>query len=193
MSEDLNWARWWAFPWRNAHIDWFTQTGFVETAALSRSHHARVSSLLDIEPELPPPASKVLLQLALASAQQQAYILTLVNEVYNAPHDSRLNQEQRLWCQRLAKALPPTLIPINLNDPLQYLRAWVKPAIWQRLRLNFDLSRVLELEQHPKLADAHGRLDTLWQAAIWRATSPTFDDALRAPREKSNHVLHPYD
>ena len=193
MSDDLRWVRWWAFPWENAHIDWFTRKGFIETAALSRAHHARASRLFEIEPELPPPASTVLLQLVLASAQQQDLILTLVNEVYNAPHDNRLNQEQLLWCQRLAKALPPTPEPVSIGDPLQFLRAWVAPAIWQRLRLSFARPRVLELEQHPKPADTPTRLDTLWQAAIWRATSPTVDEAARAPRENPDHVLHPQD
>ncbi|NVZ73141.1 type III secretion protein [Pseudomonas costantinii] len=111
--------------------------------------------------------------------------------MYNAPRDSRLNQDQLLWCQRLAKALPTGPISMSIDDPLQYLRTWVAPAIWQRLRLNFARPRVLELEHHPKLADTHGRLDTLWQAAIWRATSTTVDDSLRAPREKPNHVLRP--
>ncbi|WP_099235376.1 type III secretion protein [Pseudomonas sp. ICMP 460] len=193
MSEDLSWARWWAFPWENAHVDWLTQTGFVETTALSRSHHGRVGSMFEIEPELPPPTSAALLKLVLSRAQQQELVLELVNEVYNAPPDSRLNQEQLLWCQRLAKALPTGPIPLAVGDPLHYLRAWVPPVIWQRLRLSFARPRVLELEQKPKLADTHGRLDTLWQATIWRATSTPVDDALRAPRENSNHVLRPQD
>lgn len=193
MSEDLNWAKWWAHPWENAHIDWFTQTGFVETAALSRSHHVRVSRLFDIEPQLPPPVSSVLLNLVLTRVQQRDLVLTLVNEVYNAPHDSRLNQEQLLWCQRLAKALPPDPGPVSIDDPLQYLRAWVAPVVWQRLRLSFARPRVLELEQRPTRLDTHGRLDTLWQAAIWRATTTPVDATLRASREKSKHVLHPQD
>ncbi|MPR01487.1 type III secretion protein [Pseudomonas sp. MAFF 212408] len=193
MSEDLSWARWWAFPWENAHVDWLTQTGFVETTALSRSHHGRVSSMFEIAPELPPPTSAALLKLVLSRAQQQELVLELVNEVYNAPPGSQLNQEQLLWCQRLAKALPTGPTPEAVGDPLHYLRAWVPPVIWQRLRLSFARPRVLELEQKPKLADTHGRLDTLWQATIWRATSTPVDDALRAPRENSNHVLRPQD
>ncbi|WP_416364427.1 type III secretion protein [Pseudomonas sp. NFX183] len=193
MSDDLSWVKWWAFPWRNAHIDWLTQTGFVETAALSRAYHRRVSSLFGIAPELAPPTSPALLQWVLSRAQQRDLALTLVNEVYNAPHDSRLNQEQLLWCQRLAKALPTGSAPVNVDDPLHYLRAWVAPNVWQRLRLNFARPRVLALEQHSRLADTHGRLDTLWKATIWRATSTAVDDAPPAPREKPNHVLRPHD
>ncbi|UXZ23595.1 type III secretion protein [Pseudomonas sp. YeP6b] len=193
MSEDLSWIRWWAFPWKNAHIDWLTQTGFVDTTALSYSHHSRVSSLFGIEPELPPLTSPALLQLVLSSAQQRDLVLTLVSEVYNARHDSRLNQDQRLWCQRLAKALPPSSIPVGIEDPLHALRAWVSPEIWRRLRLSFARPTVLEVEQHPELADTHGRLDTLWKATIWRATSTAVGDAPHAPNEKSDHVLRPQD
>ncbi|QXH69961.1 type III secretion protein [Pseudomonas asgharzadehiana] len=152
-----------------------------------------MSSLFGIEPELPPAASSALLHLVLSSAQQRDLVLILVNEVYNAPHDKRLNQEQLLWCQRLAKALPPGPASSSIDDPLQYLRAWVAPAIWQRLRLCFARPRVLELERHPKPADTHGRLDTLWQATVWRATSPTVDNTLRASQENSQHVLRPQD
>lgn len=193
MSEALSWVRWWAFPWEDAHIDWLTKTGFVETPALSRSHHGRVSSLFGIEPALPPPTSAALLQLVLSDAQQRDLALTLVNEVYNAPRDSRLNQDQILWCQRLSKALPPDPIPVSIDDPLHYLRAWVGPLLWQRLRLRFARQRVLELEQHPRLADTHSRLDTLWKATIWRATATGIDEAQRAPREKPEHVLRPQD
>ncbi|MGA9700074.1 type III secretion protein [Pseudomonas sp.] len=193
MSDGLSWARWWAFPWENAHIDWLTHTGFVETAALSRCHHRQVSNLFGIEPELPPPPSAAILQLILSNKLKRDLVLILVNEVYNAPHDSRLNQDQLLWCQRLSKALPPDSIPVSLDDPLHYLRAWVVPTLWKRLRLIFPRQRVLELEQHPTLADAHSRLDTLWKATIWRATANSVDDAARAPREKSEHVLRPQD
>lgn len=105
----------------------------------------------------------------------------LVNEVCNPTLESRLNEEQRLWCQRLIKALAPDPTPLNFEDPLHCLRAWVSPAIWQRLRLSFARPRVLELERLPRLVTPHGRLDTLWQAALWRATSATFNDSPRLP------------
>ncbi|KMT55277.1 type III secretion protein [Pseudomonas fildesensis] len=181
MSEDLAWVRWWVCPWENAHLDWRTHTDPMQTAALSRSHHGRVGSLFQIDPELPQRPSQALLQLVMASAQQRDLVLLLVNEVHNATQDNRLNQDQLLWCQRLAKALVPDPMPVAFEDPLHYLRAWVTPAVWQRLRLSFARPRVLELEQRPKLMGVHGRLDTLWQAALWRATSTTLTDALRAP------------
>lgn len=177
------WVRWWAFPWKNAHRDWSMQNSFVETEVLSRTHHQRVSLLFEIEPELPPRPSAPIFQLLLAcSAPQQDLALLLVKEIDNPSRDSRLNREQHLWCQRLTKAMTPeVLLPVNVDDPLHYLRAWVSPAIWQRLRLSFARQRVLELESHPRLPNPHGRLDTMWQAALWRATSTNLNETQRLP------------
>lgn len=147
----------------------------MQTAALSRAHHQQVSRLFGIEPELPPRPSAPVLQLVLSCSQQQALALLLVKEVCNPSNDSRVNDEQRRWCQRLTKALAPAPILVNVDDPLHCLRAWAPPATWQRLRLSFARHRVLEVETHPRLLTPHGRLDTLWQAALWRATSTTFN------------------
>ncbi|TFY86940.1 type III secretion protein [Pseudomonas kairouanensis] len=181
MSNDVTWVRWWAFPWKHAHRDWSRQIGFDDTAELSRSHHQQVSRLFGIVPELPPPPCAVVLQLVLLDTLQRDLVLMLVKEVCNCSHDNRLNEEQRLWCQRLTKALAPDPIPVNFDDPLHCLRAWVSPALWQRLRLSFACQRVLELEKLPRLATTHDRLTTLWQAALWRATSTTFDEIPRRP------------
>lgn len=181
MSKDLRWVQWWVCPWKNAHLDWRTQSDFVETVTLSRSHHHQVSRLFGIAPELPPRPCAPVLQLVLSRTQQRDLVLMLVNEVCNPTPDSRLNEEQRLWCQRLIKALAPDPIPLNFEDPLHCLRAWVSPAIWQRLRLSFARHRVLELERLPRLVTPSGRLDTLWQAALWRATSATFNAPPRLP------------
>lgn len=181
MNNDLTWVRWWVSPWENAHRDWRAQKGFVQTEALSRAHHQQVSRLFGIEPELPPPPSAPVLQLVLSCNQQQDLALLLVKEVCNPSHGSRLNEEQRLWCQRLTKALAPEPIRVNADDPLHYLRAWVSPAVWQRLRLSFSRQRVLEVETHPRLLNPHVRLDTLWQAALWRATSTTVNETPRPP------------
>ena len=105
----------------------------------------------------------------------------LVDEVCNPTSNRRLSEDQHLWCQRLAKALAPDPTPLKFEDPLHCLRAWVSPAIWQRLRLTFARTRVLELEKFPRLVCPHGRLDTLWQAALWRATSTLFDAPPRLP------------
>jgi hypothetical protein len=179
MSRDLTWVRWWASPWENAHRDWRTHGSVEQAAALPRGQHHHVGRLFEIEPELPPPPSAPVLQVVLSCSQQQDLALLLVKEVCNPSHDSRLNEEQRLWCQRLSKALAPEPILANIDDPLHYLRAWVSPAVWQRLRLSFSRHRVIEVEKHPRLLNPHVRLDTLWQAALWRATSTIFDETPR--------------
>ncbi|MCF5721593.1 type III secretion protein [Pseudomonas syringae] len=181
MSKDLNWVRWWVSPWKNAHSDWCVQKGFIETSTLSRSHHQQVSRLFEIEPELPPLPSAPVLQLVLTGSQQRDFALLLIKEVCNPSRDSRLNSEQHLWCQRLTKALAPDPMLVILDDPLHCLRAWVSPAVWQRLRLSFDRLRVLELETHPRHLNPQGRLDTLWQAALWRATSTTVNETPHPP------------
>ncbi|PQZ86624.1 MULTISPECIES: type III secretion protein [Pseudomonas] len=183
MNKDLMWVQWWFFPWKDAHHDWYMHSGFVETAMLSRTHHHRVSLLFEIEPELPSrPCDPIVQWVLTCSAPQQDLALLLVKEIDNPSHDNRLNREQHLWCQRLTKALTTdVLFPANVDDPLHYLRAWVSPAIWQRLRLSFARQRVLELESHPRLLNTHGRLDTIWQAALWRATSSIGSETLRQP------------
>lgn len=171
MSKELTWVRWWVSPWKSAHHDWCKHKGFVDNTTLSRSHHQQVSRLFEIVPGLPPHPSAPVLQLVLSGAQERDLALLLVKEVCDPSRDGRLNEEQQLWCQRLAKALAPDPVPMNIDDPLHCLRAWVSPATWQRLRLSFAYHRVMELERHPRLLPPHGRLDTLWQAALWRAAS----------------------
>lgn len=181
MSRDLSWVQWWVCPWKSAHRDWCIQPGLVETEALSRSHHHWVSRLFEIEPQLPPHPCTAVLQLVLTPPQQRDLVLLLVKEVCNPSRDNRLNEEQHLWCQRLTKALAPEPTPQSFDDPLHCLRDWVSPVIWQRLRLSFARHRVIELERSPRLISPYDRLDTLWQAALWRATSTTSNEIPRLP------------
>ncbi|WP_186731503.1 hypothetical protein [Pseudomonas grimontii] len=122
----------------------------------------------------------------------------LVNGVCHPRQETLLDDEQNLWCQRLIKALSPHPISVDTDAPLHYLRAWVEPAVWQRLRLGFSRCQVLELDQHPRLLDSSGRMNTLWQAAIWRAISTTNNEQRTTTLsvslyEKTDHVLCPQD
>ena len=48
----------------------------------------------------------------------------------------------------------------------------VEPATWQRLRLRFSRERVVEVEEKNVLIEyANSRLNTLWQAVVWRVTT----------------------
>lgn len=178
MSEQLAWAQWWAIPWEDSHADWqVLDQDCVD--ALSRAQHKRISKLLGIEPCLPPPPHTTVLRLALASTEQLKQMLALLGNTCHRPIDGAVSEIQHLWCLRLSKALNPEALLHPDDDPLQLLRAWINPAIWQRLRLRFSRSRVLKLEEtHAALEDAHSRLDTLWQAIVWRVTTTSGENFL---------------
>lgn len=174
MSDALTWVQWWAFPWRSAHSDWgdFTQD------ALFRSHHASACRRLDITPCLPVPPSSTVLQLALMSTPALDRALALVDHISHNAARSPLPENEKLWCRRLYKALPPTALTFDDDAPLQLLRLWVEPATWQRLRLRFPQPRVFELEKNAHtFKDSRARLDTLWQAVVWRIKAMPFGSA----------------
>ncbi|MDP9032785.1 MAG: type III secretion protein, partial [Pseudomonadota bacterium] len=107
-----------------------------------------MSTALAITPCLPPSPSPALLHLVQASPPQRDRMLTLIGSVCQPVRDHLLEEDEYLWCQRLAKALPADSRVLNTDDPLQYLRAWVEPAVWQRLRLGFANQRVVDLERY---------------------------------------------
>ncbi|MEO8490605.1 type III secretion protein [Pseudomonas sp.] len=178
MSEQLAWAQWWAIPWQHSHADWQVLDQ-QSVDALSRAGHMRISRLLGIAPCLPPSPHPTVLRLALASTEQLNHMLALLGNTCHRPIDGTVSEPQHLWCLRISKALKPETLLQPDDDPLQLLRAWLTPAIWQRLRLRFSRPRVLKLEEtHASLEDAHSRLDTLWQAIVWRVTTTSGDDFL---------------
>ena len=173
MNEHLAWVRWWAWPWQAAHPDWLRATPVNIPSALWRSHPAQANLALGIAPCLPLEPSVTQLRLALASSAQLDLMLALLGNTCRPLFDGGLSEEQHLWCMRLSKALHHDALLAVAEDPLHLLQVWVSPVIWQRLRLRFSRQRVLDLESHPTPTnDAHNRLDTLWQAVIWRVTTP---------------------
>ncbi|MFL1544106.1 type III secretion protein [Pseudomonas sp. O39] len=178
MSEQRAWAQWWALPWEASHADWRVLDQ-KSVDALCRAQHTRISKLLGIEPCLPPPPHTTVLRLALASTEQLNQMLALLGNTCHRPLDGTVSDIHHLWCLRLSKALSPEALLQPDDDPLQLLRAWVPPAIWQRLRLRFSRPRVQQMEATShSLEDAHSRLDTLWQAIVWRVTTTRDEDFL---------------
>lgn len=178
MSEQLDWAKWWIFPWQFSHPSWSALGEKRELEAIFRSHPAAVGRTLNIDPCLPSAPDAAILRLALASFEQIELMLALVNGICCSAADTVLNEEQHLWCMRLAKALNPDALMANNDDPLRLLRSWVGATIWQRLRLRFVRQRVLELENKTDLPeDTFSRLDTLWHAVIWRMTPMTSNNS----------------
>lgn len=170
MNEHLAWAQWWAFPWKYAHEDWKGDK-YSWIDALHHNRHLVRGSLMGVAACLPPAPNVTVLRLALASNEQLNLALTLVHDTFNPEVAHPLSDSDHLWCIRLSKALPPAMLSPNA-DPLLLLHSWLEPTTWQRLRLRFSRKRVHEIEQsNTGLENASGRLNTLWQAVVWRVTS----------------------
>lgn len=170
MNEQLAWAQWWAFPWKYAHEDWRSgpHTAIDE---LCQGRLMMPGDFLGVAACLPPPPHSTALRLALASNEELNLALTLVHDTFNPETMSALSDSHHLWCVRLSKALPPAMLAPDA-DPLHLLHSWLAPPIWQRLRLRFSRERTHGIEKrHLRLENANNRLDTLWQAVVWRATS----------------------
>lgn len=172
-NEHLAWAQWWAFPWKHAHEDW-SNGAFSAMDALDRSGGLIPCNLPGIATCLPPAPNATVLRLALASMAQLDLALTLIHGTFNPDASSALSESHQLWCTRLSKALPPALL-LPDADPLQLLRSWVEPSIWQRLRLRFPRERVQKAEKQPAIESACSQLNTLWQAVVWRVTTTASD------------------
>lgn len=174
MSEHLAWVQWWAFPWKDAHADWKGDE-FPAIEALYHSGRLAPGNFNGIAACLPPEPQPTLLRLALATREQLNLALTLIHDTFNPLFDASLSPSHHLWCVRLSKAMPPDMLAPG-TDPLQLLHRWVDPAIWQRLRLRFPRERVRAVEQQQGAIErASNRLNTLWQAVIWRVTTPASD------------------
>lgn len=173
MNQARSWVQWWAFAWNHAHPDWDDDFHSVLPAeheqALARSQHAAASKRFCISQCLPCYPTTALLRLALSPPAQHDLTLALVNNICRPMLPTSLDPLQNFWCLRLAKALRPSNWLDDTDDVLQLLRAWVEPAVWQRLRLRYPRDRIVALEQKSVLILSPIKLETLWHAALWRA------------------------
>ena len=175
MREHLAWAQWWAFPWKHAHEDWKCDR-YPAVEALFRSGRSAPDALTGVAACLPAAPQPTVLRLALAPKEQLNLALTLVHGTFNPMATAPLSESHHLWCMRLSTALPPIMLPSDA-DPLQLLHNWIEPATWQRLRLRFPRERVHETEiTNTRLENASSRLNTLWQAVVWRITAMANDN-----------------
>lgn len=174
ISEHLAWAQWWAFPWQYAHQDWIDDD-YPAIAALYHNERRVPGNFAGVPACLPPAPHPTVLRLALATPDQLSLAMTLVHDTFNPDAAAALSENHHQWCIRLSKAMPPDML-LPDADPLQLLHRWVDPSIWQRLRLRFPHQRVCEVEKKIcSLENAHSRLNTLWQAVVWRVTTMTSD------------------
>lgn len=188
MNEAYLWVQWWAFAWHHAHPDW--DCGTLSTLSneprqgLARSQHVAASKRFCITPCLPCYPTAALLRLVLTQSVQHDVALELVNNVCRPELPTSLDSMQNLWCLRLAKAIRPSNWLDDTDDVLQLLRAWVTPAVWQRLRLRYPRSRVITLEMKPALSISPVKLETLWHAALWQSR-----DQVSAPPHPHTQAL----
>lgn len=180
MSEHLAWAQWWAFPWKYAHEEW--RGSHYSAIEANYQNGRRVPyDFAGVAPCLPPAPQTTVLRLALSSNEQLNLALTLVHDTFNPEAAAHLSDSHQLWCLRLSKALPPAMLSPE-DDPLRLLYSWLEPSIWQRIKLRFSRKRASEVEQrHLYLENASSRLDTLWQAVVWRVTSLPGDPIVPGP------------
>jgi hypothetical protein len=170
MREHLAWAHWWAFPWKYAHEDW-RGNQYATIEALYQRGRRVPGDLTGVAACLPPAPQPTVLHLALSSNEQLNLALTLIHDTFNPEACPSLSDTHHLWCIRLSKALPPGMLSPE-DDPLRLLHSWLDPLIWQRIRLRFARARASEVEKRQLcLENASSRLDTLWQAVVWRVMS----------------------
>lgn len=169
MNEAYAWNQWWALSWHHAHPDWHCTLLPEHDQALARSQHVAASKRFCISPCLPSYPTAALLHWVLTPPEQHDLTLALVNHTCRPMLPTSLDPVQNLWCLRLAKALRPSNWLDESDDVLQLLRAWVGPAIWQRLRLRYPKGRVMAMERNPTFALSPVKLESLWHAAIWQA------------------------
>ncbi|MHA6494952.1 hypothetical protein ACX0MV_17145 [Pseudomonas borbori] len=173
MNQERSWVYWWTTAWRQAHPDWTpTALAGVELSrldALARSHHMELCRAFGILPCTPPPPHVALLEFISSNLARRELTLALVAATCDPQEDNQLSAEQRSWCLSVAKALRPRHWLSEAPDSLNLLRAWVGMAAWQRLRLSFPRPRIDALERHEPVCAPAGKLDALWQAALWRS------------------------
>ncbi|MBX9404943.1 hypothetical protein K5E40_04545 [Pseudomonas baetica] len=181
-EQALAWVRWWVQGARRAESGWVLGEQGIEPRRLAflRSHSGPwLDAHLGMSNEWPPSPNPVLLPLLSLDCTQWLRVLNLVVVVCAGSQSAEvggLSRAELVWCRRLGKALQPGhwLPPSwSADSPeirgLRLLRAWVGEAVWRRLRLIFDRSRVAAAEAHCFAPLPPQRLTSLWQAVGWYA------------------------
>ncbi|WP_260954409.1 hypothetical protein [Pseudomonas citri] len=181
----LNWLRWWAHGWSDAHPSWElaarcgVDAGLFETCGKLRyswlSHRLEVRAL---PAQKPHPA---LLRLLLLEPQGRQRALELAVVICGGSEPlSTLDDACHTWCRRMAKALQPgNWIPEGWRQypceeaGLLLLKAWVGQPCWEKLRLGFARGAVEAVERITMPAMPSSRLDAMWEAVSWHVSNVT--------------------
>ncbi|MEO4017655.1 type III secretion protein [Pseudomonas rossensis] len=172
------WVEWWCCSWRWAHPEWQAQLSTVaglgagNWGAIAHSRHADLLRSIAIDPSQPPAICEDLMRWLALSPLQKDTALSLAGRVcFSSRHSAPLSNESHdLWCQRFAKALRPGLwLDPGVEDERLLLGAWLGEVCWSRLRLTWAPGEVGEPLAHLPSS----KLQTLWQAVLWRVTTPS--------------------
>lgn len=169
MSDSAErWVRWWCEAWHFAHPGWRQSSALLEAAAeCAHSRHALLARSLGIGATQPPPPHEGVLQWLALDESQRQYSLALARHICSARTPDQPLHADTDWCRSLGKALRPGLwLTTEATDPRLLLGAWVGPACWERLRLQWAPG---SLEEIPEGLPAN-RLAALWMAVLWRTS-----------------------
>ncbi|UDJ83229.1 type III secretion protein HrpD [Kosakonia oryzae] len=178
---ETEWFEWWIQGfWLEADASWhylpFFRLAPQWRTRLSRSHHTAMAHQLRVPDTLPGAPDTRLLALWQADASQRQLMLRLVSEICQQHSmTAALDDEQRLWCLRISKALrPEQWLPSALDfttEPcrmaLALLASLFPVSTWLRLRFCFDSQTVTQLPAFSRPLPGN-KLQTLWDAVIWR-------------------------
>ncbi|MBP2169584.1 hypothetical protein J2125_002776 [Erwinia toletana] len=178
MNDDelnLSWLSWWQRGfWLQADRSWhnsrFATLSDEQQQRFLQQHAVVLQQSLAIPPTPVTPPQPLVLAISALTPQGRQLLLDLVAEICGCA--TPLPSEMKIWCRRLAKGLrpaswlPPALFASGqAADSLQLLHAlW--PAGWPRLQLLFPQPAVSRSTPPPAIAA--GRLQPLWQAALWQ-------------------------
>lgn len=173
MNRELLWTRWWCFAWLEADESWIPpELSLVspqQRQHLAKVYHQSIGRLYGLSAHFPCRAGDTLVDIALADKARLHHLLKLAAATCEPMQDFNLDEHEKQWCERIARGLKPGQWVEGQQDPLCLLRQWIdNEAIWQRLRLRFQRDRIELVQAIPRLSVSAKKLDTFWQAMVWR-------------------------
>lgn len=163
---------WWFTTWRWAHPSWLESLPAKETVErLGASRHREWQALLGVAACQPPAPGDAILQWLSLEDEQRNRAIDLAQQVCFPGAGTWMSAEHEDWCRSIAKAIRPgSWLTPGIHDSRLLLGAWLGGDCWDRLRVSWPKSEVGELALPTDEWPAR-RLETLWQALLWRVTA----------------------
>ncbi|WP_213989513.1 serine kinase [Sodalis sp. dw_96] len=180
-NKELDWLCWWTQGfWQSADTSWRQSRFFSLSPALqrrfARRYPAELGMSLGISPAPLTAPEALVLSISALSFDARRLMLDLVADICAAgERASPLPPVLKIWCRRLAKGLRPghwLPAPLFIDSPRAdslLLLKTLLPAVWPRLKLQFNSDTVTECEQRdPPVPFSPSRLRPLWDAVLWQ-------------------------